>query len=462
MVKAMIAIYVRVSTNEQAENGHSIAEQIDRLCKFCDALKLGKPKIYNDSGYSGASIDRPALQLLISDVKAKRINKVIVYKLDRLSRSQKDSLTLIEDIFLGNGCDFVSMSENFDTSTPLGKAMIGVLAVFAQLEREQIKERMTMGREARAKQGKYAGSWRLPLGYDYIDGELIPNEFERIQIQKIFTDYASGKAPVTIAKELNQSGLTHKYGKWQTEVIRSILKRKTYIGYVHFNGEWYKGTHEAIISEELFEKVQRRQKKIAEEFKTHNYRAGKAISYLGGLAYCKRCGAKYFKYCRHTGKEYTYEYYCCFNRYPRDRAGTCKNDNWRMEELDKLIFDEIKKLSFESFTPSKAPDNTPIINDRINELNKQIERLISLYTLDEMPLDIVQKKIHSLNEQKTKLEESLNVEPTMTAEEAEEIVNSFDDILATEDIETIRSAIMALINRIEIDGENVYIYWNFD
>lgn len=460
MVKKMIAIYVRVSTIEQAENGHSITEQIDRLCKFCDALNLGKPKVYNDSGYSGANTDRPALQLLISDVKAKKINKVIVYKLDRLSRSQKDTLMLIEDIFLSNGCDFVSMSENFDTSTPLGKAMIGVLAVFAQLEREQIKERMSMGREARAKQGKYAGSWRLPLGYDYIDGELVPNDFEKVMIQKIFSDYASGKAPVTIARELNSKGMTHKYGRWQTEVIRSILRRKTYIGYVHFNGEWYQGTHKPIVSEELFEKVQKRLDKVGKDFKEHNSRPGKALSYLGGLVYCKRCGAKYFKNCRHS-KQYAYDYYCCYNRYPHDGAGTCKNDNWRMEELDKLIFDEIKKLSFESSAPSNLPDNTDIINDRINELNKQIERLMNLYTLDEVPFDVLQKKIHSISEQKAKLEKSLTVEPnTISEEEAEEIVTSFDDILSTEDIDTIRTAITSLINRIEIDGENVYIYWN--
>lgn len=133
-----------------------------------------------------------------------------------------------------------------------------------------------------------------------------------------------------------------------------------------------------------------------------------------------------------------------------------------MEELDKLIFDEIKKLSFESSTPSNLPDNTDIINDRINELNKQIERLMNLYTLDEVPFDVLQKKIHSISEQKAKLEKSLTVEPnTISEEEAEEIVTSFDDILSTEDIDTIRTAITSLINRIEIDGENVYIYWNF-
>ena len=157
----MIAIYVRVSTAEQKMHGYSVGEQIDRLTNFSKALGYDKPQIYNDAGYSGATLDRPALSVLINDVKARKVEKVLVYKLDRLSRSQKDTLMLIEDIFLQNGCDFVSISENFDTSTPLGRAMIGILAVFAQLEREQIKERMSMGREARAKQGKYAGSWRL-------------------------------------------------------------------------------------------------------------------------------------------------------------------------------------------------------------------------------------------------------------------------------------------------------------
>ena len=138
----MIAIYVRVSTSEQAKSGYSVGEQVDRLKSYCKALGYKNPKVYNDAGFSGAKIDRPALSLLINDVKAKKIEKVLVYKLDRLSRSQKDTLMLIEDIFLKNGCDFVSISENFDTSTPLGRAMIGILAVFAQLEREQIKERI--------------------------------------------------------------------------------------------------------------------------------------------------------------------------------------------------------------------------------------------------------------------------------------------------------------------------------
>ena len=148
-----VAIYVRVSTQEQAVEGYSISEQIDRLTKFCEAHSWKLYKVYTDPGFSGGNMNRPSLQKLFADCTQKRFDTVLVYKLDRLSRSQKDTLYIIEDLFLTNHVDFISMSENFDTSTPFGRAMIGILSVFAQLEREQIKERMAMGREGRAKQG---------------------------------------------------------------------------------------------------------------------------------------------------------------------------------------------------------------------------------------------------------------------------------------------------------------------
>src|SRR5699024_7512767 len=134
--------YVRVSTHDQAEEGYSIDEQIDKLKKYCEIMGWIVYDTYIDPGYSGSNIDRPGLKKLIRSAKQKNIDTVLSYKLDRLSRSQKDTLYLIEDVFIKHGVDFVSLNENFDTSTPFGKAMIGILSVFAQLEREQITERM--------------------------------------------------------------------------------------------------------------------------------------------------------------------------------------------------------------------------------------------------------------------------------------------------------------------------------
>jgi site-specific DNA recombinase len=458
----MIALYLRVSTTEQAEHGYSIDEQEDRLRSYCKALNWTNLKVYRDAGFSGAKLDRPALQSLIADVKSHKVNKVLVYKLDRLSRSQKDTLMLIEDIFLSNDCDFVSITENFDTSTPLGRAMIGILSVFAQLEREQIKERMSMGREARAKQGKYAGSWRLPLGYDYENGQLIPNEFEKEQIRIIFEDYSAGKSLRSIATSLNEKGMIHRYGEWKPEVIRSILVRKTYIGYVKFSNEWYKGTHEPIISEELFDKVQ---KEIAKRDSESKCNRGNPLSYFGGMIYCKRCGRVYTMFTRRTvkrGKEYSYEYYCCNGRCTRRKGPVdCDNDNWKVQEFDEIIFNEIRKLKFTPAKRSKTPNKTHLLDKRINELNKQLERLMDLYTVGELPLDIIQKKTKEISEQKAKLEKELQIDTRTSISEAKEIVASFDDIL-DRPLEDVRAALRTLIDRIEVDGENIYIYWAFE
>ena len=141
-------LYVRVSTTEQAEEGYSVDEQTAKLQAYCVAMGYKINRVAVDPGYSGASLDRPGIKEIIADVKRGRCKKVIVWKLDRLSRSQKDTLILLEDVFFPNGCAFVSLNENFDTATPIGRCIVGVLAAFAQMERENIKMRTSMGRAA--------------------------------------------------------------------------------------------------------------------------------------------------------------------------------------------------------------------------------------------------------------------------------------------------------------------------
>ena len=191
-------------------------------------------KVYTDPGYSGADTNRPGLQAMLKDIRKGKIHKVVVYKLDRLSRSQKDTLELIEDEFLKNGVDFVSMSENFDTSTPFGRAIVGILAVFAQLEREQIKERMAMGKEARAKLGKWNGGQNSPLGYDYVNGELIINAFEALQVKEMFELASKNVSSYRITELFNEKGYNTRYGKWESATIRRSLRSKVYLGYTKY------------------------------------------------------------------------------------------------------------------------------------------------------------------------------------------------------------------------------------
>ena len=172
------ALYVRVSTEFQFEEGYSLEAQEEKLRQWCALKDIHRFRIYRDGGWSGSNLNRPAMQELIADIRARLVVRVVVYKLDRLSRSQKDTLYLLEELFIPGGVEFISINENFDTGSPYGKAMIGILSVFAQLERENIRERTRMGMYERVKSGLWRGGSGTPFGYDYdpAENKLVPNE----------------------------------------------------------------------------------------------------------------------------------------------------------------------------------------------------------------------------------------------------------------------------------------------
>ncbi len=459
----MIALYSRVSTQEQAASGHSIDEQRIRLDAFCQAHGWPDFRHYTDAGFSGGSQDRPALQTLISDVQAGRVQKVLVYKLDRLSRSQKDTLHLIEDVFLANGADFLSITENFDTASPFGKAMIGLLAVFAQLEREQIKERMTLGRTARAKQGSFHGSGNIPIGYDY-DGSLQVNQYEAGLVRQVFEKAAAGLPVRRIVAEMNENGLLHKYGSWNAQTVRKMLQRRTYLGEVCFAGKWYQGTHEAIISEELFEDVQRIRIAAHEKAAQENARLGRASNYLSGLVYCARCGARYTPQKYRHGK-YVYDKYSCASRNKRTPElvidPACKNTAWDRSALDTLVFSQIRLLRLDPAyfpaEPAKTPQNAKYA--AIRRIDEQMKRLVDLYALGSVPTEVIREKTAALMKQKEAL---LQEEPpALTRQQAAEKALTLDHFLDTGSFDEVRALLLLLIDRIEIDGEDVTIRWKF-
>lgn len=241
------AIYIRVSTDAQREEGYSIDAQKEMLTAYCVSKGIKNYKYYIDGGFSGSNIDRPELKRLMDDIKKGKVGQVLVYKLDRLSRSQKDTLFLIEDVFNPNNVDFISLNESMDTSTPLGRLMLGILSAFAQLERENIRERTSMGMKERVKNGYWMGGGRIPFGYDYDpkEGILVPNS-EAETVRRVYELYLAGYSTNSIARILNLS-----YEK----LARQILTRKTNAGFIVYKGEEYLGRHKPIISLETYEKA---------------------------------------------------------------------------------------------------------------------------------------------------------------------------------------------------------------
>jgi len=244
------AAYIRVSTDEQAESGYSLQLQRERITAQIIAKGWNLYKIYEDAGQSGGKMYRPALQEMLQDIVDNEINAVVIYKLDRLSRKQKDTMYLIEDVFMANSVELVSICESLDTSSPTGRAMIGMLSVFAQLERDTITERLSSGRQQKAKSGGYCGGGAA-IGYSNERGAkvLTLDDDKRNTVQRVFELSAAGFKLQQIADRLNDEGHTTKQGARfaPTQVMRILNRKDLYSGVYTYSGITANGKHKAII-----------------------------------------------------------------------------------------------------------------------------------------------------------------------------------------------------------------------
>lgn len=460
--------YVRVSTENQLEN-YSIEEQTERLKSYCKAKDWTIARIYTDGGYSGGNMDRPALKEMLNDIHNGSIDIVVVYKLDRLSRSQKDTLTLIEDEFIINNVDFVSMSENFDTSTPFGRAMIGILSVFAQLEKDQITERFTMGRIGRAKNGYYHGGPTAPTGYDYTDGELVVNEYEAMQIREVFDRFINGQSINSIRKHMSEN-YTNKYGNWSSHaLVLNILRNDIYIGMVKFKGVSYPGRHEPIITKDTFEMAQQLlTSEEREDSKTiYQKTPFKANNLLSSIIYCKHCGARF------SGNHGNY---VCYSRGKTNKRQikdpNCKNKRWDIQKLDNIITDEILKLAFDEDyinELAKKSESKEVkvdvskVSERIENIDKQIAKLIDLYQVSGISIEQISDRIAKLKQEKDAISEKLANDKNLklTIPRAKELLSKANQIFNTGDMAKKRLLVSSLIDYIEIDNNKLDIHWSF-
>ena len=244
-------VYTRVSTTEQANEGYSIEEQ-DRMCRAAIESKGWEyVGTYSDPGISGRTMDRPGLQSMINAMKTREVEAVVIYKLDRLSRKQRDTMTIIEDIILKNDIALVSLNETLDTTTPWGRAMIGILSSFNQMESENIQMRTAMGRQAKATTGGYAGG-KPPIGYKAVNGQLVVVPEEAEIVRKVFELRKQGGTLKGIAQALNQMGYrTKKGGEFLHSAVQNILaNEETYRGRYKYGEKTTAGQHEAILKEE--------------------------------------------------------------------------------------------------------------------------------------------------------------------------------------------------------------------
>lgn len=249
-----VAIYLRVSTTEQAKEGYSLGAQLERLRNYCKAREWQVSKEYIDDGHSGRSIKRPAYKKMMEEKD--EWDLILVVKMDRIHRNSKNFMEMMDNLRKWEK-EFSSMQESLDTSTAMGRFVVDIIQRIAQLESEQIGERVYVGMKQKASTEGGILGFAHPYGYDYVDGGLRVNDYEAEVIRLIFDLYLEGKGSSIIADELDRLDYkTKRGGVWSARTIGKILKNPVYCGYMKWEDEIYRGTHEYIISVEDYEAVQ--------------------------------------------------------------------------------------------------------------------------------------------------------------------------------------------------------------
>ncbi len=309
------------------------------------------PARYDDGGYSGGTIARPAMKRLLADLEAGKVDCVVVYKVDRLSRSLLDFTRIIE-IFDRHEVSFVSVTQQFNTTTSMGRLTLNILLSFAQFEREIIGERIRDKVAAAKKKGKHTGGMPV-LGYD-IDRKrcrLVVNKKEADLVLHVFKRFLQLGSATRLAKELNEQGhttksWTTKKGKrrpgrpWNKAHIYRLLNNRKYIGLVEHKGQAYPGEHEAIVPQALWDKVHL---VLAEHHRSRENRSrAKTPALLKGLVRCGHCGGSMgITFTRQHGK--LYRYYLCVAA-SKNGYDSCPVKTVAADQIEKAVLDQLQAV----------------------------------------------------------------------------------------------------------------------
>ena len=495
------AIYARQSVDRI--DSISVESQIE----FCKKEVTGESyKVYTDKGYSGKNIDRPAFQELLRDIEAGKVNRVIVYRLDRISRSVLDFANLIE-VFQKNRVDFVSTMEKFDTSTPIGKAMLMIVMIFAQLERETIQQRVIDAYSSRSKRGFYMGG-RVPFGFELaqttIDGIRTkmykPIEEEAEVIRLIFSMYAKPQTSFgDVMRYLEEHGIRKRDGKlFNRSRLRDVVINPAYVkadyqlyeffkaqgtnivntpsDFIGINGAYlYSGDnikqktislvghtlvlapHEGLVDSATWIKC--RSKCLNNQSVARPIKA--KATWLAGKIKCAKCGyaltAKIYK-CKTKSDN---RYYLCTNKY---HSGGCNFGSLDADVVDDIVFKEMQKKLAEFQTLSKKKQdgcNLQVVKlkTRIEEIDKEISSLLEkISAANDTVMQYINNRVAELDAEKKELGAeivSLDNNHTSDVGEISGYFEHWDELTVSDKI----TVVDCLIERITASKESIEIKW---
>ena len=347
------AIYTRKSTDKGLEQSFNSLDAQREACEAYVRSQKGEgwsavPHRYDDGGFSGANTDRPAFQRLMNDVNAGRVDAVVVYKVDRISRSLLD-FSQFMDRLSRTDVEFVSVTQRFSTADSMGRLTLNMLMSFAEFEREMISERTRDKMAASRRRGKWTGG-TVPVGYDVNDHKLVVNKAEAWIVRLIFERYLALKSTLKVVHELNAAGYRTKARKrknaqtkhpslWSVAAVTRVLRNPIFAGFIPLGDERFPGEHQAIIDVDVFDRACR---VLDSHSPQRSSTRGRNPAYLlRGLLRCGRCGKPYVAASTRKA-ERAYRYYRCETR---DKLGTgaCKSRALPAEAIEAFVLDKLRE-----------------------------------------------------------------------------------------------------------------------
>ena len=375
------AIYTRVSTDQGLEQDfNSLDAQYDASQAYIRSqahagwtLLRGK---YDDGGFSGGNTDRPALQRLLEDVRAGKIDVIVVYKVDRLTRSLADFAKLVE-LFDKHNVSFVSVTQQFNTTTSMGRLTLNVLLSFAQFEREVTSERIRDKIAASKRKGLWVGGM-APLGYDTKDRKITVNEAEADRVRTIFRSYLKLGSLNLLMADLRKQGIVTKVRTLKTgETVGGIpftrgplahlLRNRFYIGEVAFKGEILRGEQPAIVDRGLFDAVQA---KLSEQMNNHKAARMKSEALLAGRIFDDRGNRMTPSHARKRGIKYRYYLSSTLLQGQAERSGSVRRVP--ATEIEALVIRSVR----DHLKPSAPIDDRSLVDTHVARVEVQPEQLV--------------------------------------------------------------------------------------
>jgi site-specific DNA recombinase len=471
MMSRYIALYCRVSTDEQAREGVSLEEQQERLQAYCRAMGWSDEVVlFVDNGFSAKSTERPQLQKLLKEIEAGNVAKVMVTKLDRLSRRLLDLLKLI-DLFQEHQVSFISISESFDTNTPSGRLTLQVLGAVAEFERERIRERVLENMFHAAHQGRWLT--QSPYGYRLENKELVIDEKEAEVVKRVYDLFLEkGLGFYSIAKILNEEGIPSKQNKeWSIRSIKLMLMNPAYKGTLVWNRRdsskkkrSLKDDEEWIVVEDCLPVIIDKSTWDSVQVKLHKSpippRAKTSPHLLGGLLKCGNCGSGMSIGWSGSPKNRYRVYRCSANK----NKGTCTSKQYRADEVEAWfkhgllqLFESLPTTLIPSIVEHSRKGESQQVQQKIRSAKNRYKRKVEAYTAGLIDLEDLQEEKERMEKVIKEIISTVTDKTPYQTEELEKLVKSkisnIIEAIGVLPVEEAKAMIGTLVEKVIIRGE---------